>query len=89
MAQAESGPDECSGECSELEPSMYRVRFALVMDAAVYIGLTRLLEVRHWRAEVCEDDEPVSVHNLRRSPSRLTRVSSRDPFGGVCPGSAR
>ena len=58
VSEAQSG----AGECSQLDLGHYRTRFRLRRDAAVYIGLARLLErVRHWRAtEVYEQDEPVS-----------------------------
>ena len=63
VAEAQSG----AGECSELEPGRYRVRFGLGEDAAAYLGLARLLErVRHWRAtEVYEDGELVSAYHAR------------------------
>jgi hypothetical protein len=63
VAAAQSGP----GECTELEPGRYRVRFALGEDGQAYGGLASLLErVRHWRAtEVYEDDELVSVYNAK------------------------
>jgi hypothetical protein len=63
VAEAQSGV----GECSELEPGRYQVRFLLGEDAAAYAGLARLLErVRHWRAtEVYEDDEAVSAFHAR------------------------
>jgi hypothetical protein len=63
LAEARSG----AGQCSELEPGRYRVRFVLGTDAAAYINLARLLErVRHWRAtEVCEGDEPASAYHAR------------------------
>jgi hypothetical protein len=62
-ALAQAGP----GECAEVEPGRYRVRFRLGTDAAIYSGLGRLLErVRHWRAtEVHEDDEQVSVFHAK------------------------
>ena len=55
------------GECTELEPGRYRVRFALGADSDAYTGLARLLErVRHWRAtEVREGDEPLSPYHAR------------------------
>jgi hypothetical protein len=56
------------GECTQIEPGRYRVRFLLATDAAAYSGLARLLElVRHWRAtEVYEGgDEPVSVFHTK------------------------
>jgi hypothetical protein len=47
VAQAQRGP----GECTQIEPGRYRVRFPLGSDAAIYSGLGRLLErVRQWRA---------------------------------------
>jgi hypothetical protein len=63
VAEAESG----AGECAEVEPGRYRVRFVLEADAAVYTGLARLLErVRDWRAtEVYEQYEPVSVFQAK------------------------
>ena len=64
LAEARSG----AGECRELGPSRYRVRFVLGEDAAAYTGLARLLErVRHWRAtEVYEAEESVSAKRLGR-----------------------
>ena len=55
------------GECTEVEPGRYRVRFALGADSDAYTGLARLLErVRHWRAtEVREGDEPLSPYHAR------------------------
>lgn len=63
VAEAQSG----AGECSELGPGRYRVRFVLGEDAAAYAGLARLLErVRHWRAtDVYEDGEAVSAFHAR------------------------
>lgn len=63
VAEAQRG----GGECSELAPGRYRVRFLLGEDAAAYAGLARLLErVRHWRAtEVSEDGEQVSAFHAR------------------------
>jgi hypothetical protein len=56
-----------AGECSELAPNRYRTRFALGRDSGAYmLGLARLLErVRHWRATMYEDDEPVSADHAR------------------------
>jgi len=63
LAEARGGP----GECAEIEPGRYRVRFVLGDDSAAYTGLARLLErVRHWRAtDVYEDDEPVSAFHAK------------------------
>jgi len=63
VAEAQSG----AGECRELEPGRFEVRFVLGEDAAAYAGLARLLErVRHWRAtEVYEDGEAVSAFHAR------------------------
>ena len=63
LSEARSG----AGECIEVEPGRYRVRFVLGEDSAAYTGLARLLErVRHWRAtEVHEDKEPVSTFHAR------------------------
>jgi hypothetical protein len=63
VALAQSGP----GECTEIEPGRYRVRFLLAADAALYGALGRLLErVRQWRAtEVNEDGEPVSSYHAK------------------------
>jgi hypothetical protein len=63
VAEAHSGP----GECRELEPGRYEVRFVLGQRAAAYAGLARLLEhVRHWRAtEVYEDEEKVSTFHAK------------------------
>jgi hypothetical protein len=54
-----------AGECSELEPGSYRVRFVLGSDGHVYTSLARLLQrVRNWRAtEVYEGDRLVSVYH--------------------------
>jgi hypothetical protein len=56
-----------AGECSELEPGSYRVRFVLGRDGHVYTSLARLLQrARNWRAtEVYEDDRLVSSYNAR------------------------
>jgi hypothetical protein len=58
VAEAESG----AGECSELGPGRYRVRFLLDRDPQVFAGLARLLQrVRAWRAsEVYEGGRLVS-----------------------------
>jgi len=63
VAEAQSG----AGECRELEPGRYRVRFVLSKDAAVYTSLARLLQrVRDWRAsEVYEGDRLVSSYHAR------------------------
>lgn len=63
VAEAQSG----AGECRELEPGRYRVRFVLSEDAAVYTSLARLLQrVRDWRAsEVYEGDRLVSSYHAR------------------------
>jgi hypothetical protein len=63
VAEAQSG----AGECNELEPGRYRVRFVLGEDSAAYAGFARLLErVRHWRAtEVYEEEELVSSYHAR------------------------
>jgi hypothetical protein len=63
LAAARSG----AGECSEVEPGRYRVRFVLDEDAADYTSLATLLQhVRHWRAtQVFEEDEPLSVYHAR------------------------
>lgn len=56
-----------AGECVELEPGRYRVRFVLGGEAAVYRSLARLLQrVRDWRAsEVYEGDQLVSSYHAR------------------------
>jgi hypothetical protein len=63
VAEAQSG----AGECLELEPGRYEVRFVLGHKADAYAGLARLLEqVRHWRAtEVYEDEEKVSTFHAK------------------------
>jgi hypothetical protein len=63
VEEARSG----AGECSELAPDSYRVRFALGSDGRVYASLARLLQrVRNWRAtEVCEGDQLVSSYHAR------------------------
>ena len=63
LAEAQNGP----GECRDLEPGRYRVRFRLGEEAPFYTGLARLLErVRHWRAtEVYEDAELVSAFQAK------------------------
>ena len=55
------------GECEELEPGRYRVRFLLGEDTSVYVALARLLHgVRDWRAtEVYLGEEPVSGFHAR------------------------
>jgi hypothetical protein len=61
VEEAESG----AGECSELEPGSYRVRFVLGSDGRVYTSLARLLErVRNWRAtELYEGNQLVSSYH--------------------------
>ena len=56
-----------AGECSEIEPGRYRVRFVLAGGGHVYSGLARLLErVRDWQAtEVYEGDQLVSSYHAR------------------------
>ena len=63
LAVARSG----RGECTEVEPGRYQVRFLLGTDANTYSGLGRLLEcVRHWRAtDVYEQEEPVSAFHAK------------------------
>jgi hypothetical protein len=55
------------GECSEIEPGRYRVRFVLGADPGAYTDLARLLQrVRHWRAtEVYEQNGPASTDHAR------------------------
>jgi len=67
FAKAVAEAQSSVGDCSEVEPGRYRVRFVLGEDAAAYAALARLLErVRHWRAtEVYEDGEQVSVFHAR------------------------
>ena len=56
-----------AGECSELAPGSYRVRFLLGSDSRVYSSLARLLQrVRDWRAtEVYEGAQLVSSYHAR------------------------
>jgi hypothetical protein len=56
-----------AGECSEIEPGRYRVRFVLGADARAYTSLARLLQrARSWRAtEVYEGDRLVSSYHAR------------------------
>jgi hypothetical protein len=63
VAEVESG----AGECNELEPGRYRVRFLLNRDAQVFTSLARLLQrVCGWRAsEVYEGDRLVSSYHAR------------------------
>ena len=63
VAEAWSG----AGECRELEPGHYRVRFSLARDAGVYASLARLLQrARDWRAtEVYEGERLVSSYHAR------------------------
>jgi hypothetical protein len=63
VAQAQNGP----GECTEVEPGRYRVKFLLGTDAAIHSGFARLLErIRHWRAtDVYEGDELVSTFHTK------------------------
>ncbi len=63
VAEARSG----AGECCELAPGRYRVRFLLDRDARVFASLARLLQrVRDWRAsEVYEGELPVSPYHAR------------------------
>ena len=59
FAKTVAGAQGGAGECSELEPGRYRVRFVLGRGGGVYKSLARLLQgVRDWRAtEVYEGDE--------------------------------
>ena len=63
VEEAQSG----AGDCSELDPGRYRVRFVLDSDGRVYTSLARLLQrVRNWRAtEVYEGDQLVSSYHTR------------------------
>jgi hypothetical protein len=63
VEEARSG----AGECSELKPGSYRVRFLLSSEDGVYGSLARLLErVRDWRAtEVYEGEQLVSSYHAR------------------------
>jgi hypothetical protein len=63
VEEAHSG----AGECSEIEPGRYRVRFVLGTDCRAYTSLARLLQrTRNWRAtEVYEEDELVSSYHAR------------------------
>jgi hypothetical protein len=95
VARAQAGP----GECTEIEPGRYRVRFLLGTGVESYRGLGRLLEwVRHWRAtEVYEGDEQVSVFHTKEmawcASFQLESFGAcRERFGlgvlprcGVCP----
>jgi len=56
-----------AGDCVELGPGSYRVRFLLGRDGRVYSSLARLLQrVRDWRAtEVYEGDQLVSSYHAR------------------------
>jgi hypothetical protein len=56
-----------AGECGELEPGRYRVRFVLGSDGRVHASLARLLErVRNWRAtEVFEGEQFLSSYHAR------------------------
>ncbi len=95
VAEAQSG----GGECSELEPGSYRVRFVLGSGGSVYTSLARLLQrVRNWRAtEVYEGDQLVSSYHAREMGWCASFYLSsfgecRDRFGfgvlprcGLCP----
>ena len=94
VAHAHIGP----GECAEVEPGRYRVKFLLGTDAAAYSGLARLLErVRHWRATEVYDEEQVSTFRAREmawcASFQLESFGGcRERFGlgvlprcGVCP----
>ena len=63
VAEAETG----AGECVQLEPGRYRVRFELGEDASPYRSLARLLgRIRGWRAsETYDEDGTLSLHNTR------------------------
>jgi len=63
VEEAHSG----AGECSQLEPGTYRVRFLLGGEGGVYTSLARLLQrARNWRAtEVYEADQLVSSYHAR------------------------
>jgi hypothetical protein len=78
VAEAQSG----GGECSELEPGSYRVRFVLGSGGSVYTSLARLLQrVRNWRAtEVYEGDQLVSSYHARDiRVSGCPKIAHRPP----------
>jgi hypothetical protein len=60
-------PFSRAGECGELGPGSYRVRFLLGRDGRVYASLVRLLQrVRNWRAtDVYVGQWLVSSHHAR------------------------
>jgi hypothetical protein len=76
VEEAQSG----AGECSELEPGRYRVRFVLGSDGSVYTSLARLLQrVRNWQAtEVYEGDQLVSSYHAR--DIKIVDCSFRGPI---------
>ena len=79
VEEAQSG----AGECSELEPGSYRVRFVLSSDGRVYTSLARLLErVRNWRAtEVYEGNQIVSSYHARDiRVSGCPRIARQPPL---------
>ncbi len=63
VAEAQSG----AGECSEVEPGRYRVRFVIGEEPTVYAALAGLLaRVRRWRAtELWEGSEQVSTEHAQ------------------------
>jgi len=95
VEEAQSG----AGECGELAPGSYRVRFVLCSDGRVYMSLARLLQrVRNWRAtEVYEGDRLVSSYHAREMAwcaafylSSFGACRERFAFGvlprcGLCP----
>jgi hypothetical protein len=89
VAEAQSG----GGECSELEPGSYRVRFVMGSSGGVYTSLARLLQrVRNWRAtEVYDGDQLVSSYQAREMGwcaafYLITFGECRERFGfGVLP----
>ncbi len=95
VEEAQSG----AGECGELAPGSYRVRFVLGSDGRVYMSLARLLQrVRNWRAtEVYEGDRLVSSYHAREMAwcaafylSSFGACRERFAFGvlprcGLCP----
>jgi hypothetical protein len=56
-----------AGECAEISPGRYRVRFVLGKDPDAYASLAALLgRVKDWRAtEAYLEDEPVSSYHAR------------------------
>jgi hypothetical protein len=82
FGQAVTEATNGTGECDEVEPGRYGVRFLLGEDATAYLGLARLLErVSHWRASEVYENEALVSTSLAREMAWCAS-SQLSGFGG-------